>query len=36
MANITNTNNLFAINKKMYLEIGFKNTTEKYLDYNIL
>ena len=29
-ANITNLDNLFSINKKMYLEIGYVNTTDKY------
>ena len=27
LSNVTNVNNLFSINKKVYLEIGFKNTT---------
>ena len=35
-ANITNINNLFSINKKMYLEIGFKNTTNQYPEYDII
>ena len=33
---ITNTNNLISINKKVYLEIGIKNTTNQYTDYPIL
>ena len=36
LSNITNVNNLFSINKKIYLEIGFKNTTEYYKEYPIL
>ena len=32
-ADITNVNNLFSINKKMYLELGFENTFDDYLDY---
>ncbi len=35
-SNITNINNLFSINKKMYLEIGYKNTTNKYSNYDII
>ena len=29
-ANITSLDNLFSINKKMYLEIGYVNTTDQY------
>lgn len=36
LSNVTNVNNLFSINKKIYLEIGFKNTTEKYKEYPII
>ena len=36
ISNITNVNNLFSINKKIYLEIGFKNTTGYYKEYPIL
>lgn len=34
-ANVTEVNNLFSINKKMYLEIGLKNTTHQYENYDI-
>ena len=27
---VTETDNLFSINKKMYLQIGYKNITNKY------
>lgn len=33
---LTNINSLFYLNKKIKLEIGFKNTTNKYLEYEIL
>ena len=36
LANVTNVNNLFSINKKIYLEIGYKNPTEKYTEYPII
>lgn len=36
MNEITNTDNLLSINKKITLEIGYKNTLEKYLEYSIL
>jgi hypothetical protein len=36
MNEITNANNILAINKKITLEIGYKNTLKKYLDYPIL
>lgn len=32
-ANITSLNNLFSINKKMYLEIGYINETDQYTKY---
>lgn len=35
-AKITNTNNLFSINKKFYLEVGYENTTSKYKEYPII
>lgn len=33
---ITDVNSLFSLNKKMYLEIGFKNNTDKYSQYPII
>jgi hypothetical protein len=36
LANVTNVNNLFSINKKIYLEIGYKNPTGKYTEYPII
>ena len=36
IANITNINNLFSINRKIFLEIGFKNTTTQYTQYDII
>ena len=36
LSGITNVNNLFSINKKIYIEIGFKNITNKYLEYPII
>lgn len=36
MNEITNANNILAINKKITLEIGYKNTLKKYLEYPIL
>lgn len=36
LSNITNINNLFSLNKKAYLEIGIKNTTNQYTQYPIL
>lgn len=36
LSNVTNVNNLFSINKKIYLEIGSKNTTNKYTEYPII
>ena len=35
-ANVTNLDNLFSINKKMFLEIGYKNTTKQYTQYEML
>lgn len=32
----TNVNNLFSINKKVYIEVGIKNTTNKYQEYSII
>ncbi len=34
--NITNPNHLLSINKKISIEIGFKNTTSYYKDYNMI
>ena len=36
MNEITNTENVLSINKKMALEIGYVNTTNKYKEYPIL
>lgn len=36
LSNVTNVNNLFSLNKKVYLEIGFKNTLNKYQEYPII
>ena len=36
MNQITNTENVLSINKKMCLEIGYVNTTQKYINYPIL
>jgi len=33
---ITDVKNLISINKKIYIEIGVKNTTNKYKDYDII
>ena len=33
---ITDINNIISINKKVRLEVGFTNTTDKYLEYPIL
>lgn len=35
-ANITRLDNIFSINKKMYLEIGLKNMTQKYRNHEII
>ena len=34
--NVTDIDNLFSLNKKMYLEIGYKNITDKYKEYDML
>lgn len=34
--NVTDIDNLFSLNKKMYLEIGYKNITNKYKEYDML
>ena len=36
LSSITDANNLFSINKKIYLEIGLKNNTNKYNNYPII
>ena len=36
MYQITNTENVLSINKKMYLQIGYVNTTQKYTNHSIL
>ena len=33
---ITNVDNLFSINKKVFIELGIKNTTNEYLEYPII
>ena len=35
-ANVTNLDNLFSINKKMFLEIGYLNMTDKYVENKII
>lgn len=35
-ANVTNLDNLFSINKKIFLEIGYINTTKQYTEYNMI
>ena len=35
-AAITDSNNLFSINKKIFLEVGFENPTSEYSDYPVL
>lgn len=35
-ANVTNLDNLFSINKKIYLEVGYKNITDEYSQYPII
>lgn len=35
-AAISDADNLFSINKKMFLEVGFENPTSKYTEYSIL
>lgn len=34
--NVTNIDNLISINKKVKIEIGLKNMTDKYIEYDIL
>ena len=34
--NVEKAENLFSLNKKVAIEIGFKNTTDKYTDYDII
>lgn len=36
LSKVTNINNLFSLNKKAYLEIGIKNTTNQYIQYPII
>lgn len=36
LSDVTNVNSLFSINKKVYIEIGYKNTTNKYMDFPII
>lgn len=36
MGNITNIDNLFSLNKKVYVEVGIKNTTNQYTEYPII
>ena len=36
LANITNVNNLFSLNKKVFIEIGYENTIGEYTEYPIL
>lgn len=36
ISNVTNINSLFSLNKKVYIEIGFKNTTNQYSQYPII
>ena len=36
LSEVTNVNNLFSINKKIFLEIGVKNTTAEYTDFPII
>lgn len=33
---LTDINSIFAINKKIYLEVGLKNNTKEYTDYSII
>ena len=35
-SHITNVDNLFSINKKIFIELGIKNTTNEYLEYPII
>ena len=36
LSEVTNVNNLFSINKKIFLEIGIKNTTTEYKEFPII
>ena len=36
VANITKVDNIFSINKKIFLEIGYKNNTAEYMEYPII
>ena len=36
LTRVTDVDNLFSINKKIYLEIGYKNTTKQYQEYPII
>ena len=36
LSEVTNINNLFSINKKIFLEIGIKNTTTEYKEFPII
>lgn len=36
LSEVTNVNNLFSINKKIFLEIGVKNTTAEYTEFPII
>ena len=36
LSEVTNVNNLFSINKKIFLEIGIKNTTTEYTEFPII
>ena len=35
-AKVTDIDNIFSLNKKIYLEIGYLNTLDKYTEYNII
>ena len=35
-SNVTDVNNLFSINRKIFIEIGIKNTTNEYTEYPII
>lgn len=36
IAQITNIDNIFSLNKKIYLEVGYSNKTNQYTDYPII
>lgn len=36
LSEVTNVNNLFSINKKIFLEIGIKNTTTEYTEFPVI